>query len=160
MIPESQTGMIWKKMKEAEVRALYFGDLATRYTKRKQIITGASFFFSSGAAATLAAEGPHWIPLILATLTALITSYSIAVGLDKKAIALSKLHAQWNRLASDYEHLWHHWYAEDSEKILEDLLLRAGQVSETATLEAPYRQKLLDKWADQVYAPYIRHTAA
>lgn len=153
-LPEIQTEFIWKKMLEAEVRSLYFGDLAANYTKRKQVITGTSFFLSSGAAAMLAAQMPHWIPLLLTTVTAILTSYTMAVGLDKKALAMSKLHSDWNTLSSDYRRLWYHWFEDDAEEVLERLLMRARQASEVATVEAPYCKERLDKWADHVYAQY------
>ena len=46
---EFQTNLVWENMLAAETRSLYFGDLATRYTRRKQCITGSSFFLSSVA---------------------------------------------------------------------------------------------------------------
>ena len=66
MLTEDQTARVWNKMAEAEVRSLYFGDLAARYTKRKQTIAAASFFLSSGAAASLWATMPAWVPLTMA----------------------------------------------------------------------------------------------
>jgi hypothetical protein len=65
-------------MLAAEARALYFADLASSYTRRKQLITGVSFFLSSGAAATLLGKVPSWIPLILPTAVALTNAYSMA----------------------------------------------------------------------------------
>lgn len=159
-LPQNQTELIWKKMLEAEVRSLYFGDLAASYTKRKQVITGASFFLSSGAAATLAAQMPHWIPLFFTAVTAILASYAMAVGLDKKALAMSRLHSDWNHLSADYRRLWYHWFEDDAEEVLEKLLMRARQASEMATLEAPYCKERLDKWADHVYAQYITDKAA
>ena len=43
-LTEHQANRVWEKRVEAEVRSLYFADLANRFTVRKQIITGASFF--------------------------------------------------------------------------------------------------------------------
>ena len=53
MLTDDQIKRVWENMLAAEARSLYFGDLAARYTRRKRVITGASFFLSSGAAATL-----------------------------------------------------------------------------------------------------------
>lgn len=146
-------------MVEAEVRSRYFGELATRYTKRKQMISGTSFFLSSGAAATLAAEVTREIPLALSVVAALIGAYSIAVGLDKKAATMAKLHAAWNQLSSDYENLWNHWFEDDAESKLTMLVTRGKDASETGTSEAPYDERLLAKWRDQVYSRYGPTTA-
>ena len=102
-------------MLAAETRSLYFGDLATRYTQRKQWITGLSFFLSSGAAASLIAKAPGWVPLLLAAVVAAITAYSMAVNLDKSIGTMVKLHCSWNQIASDYDRLWNHSYDEDAE---------------------------------------------
>jgi len=50
MLNEFQRTQVWEDLLAAETRALYFGDLASRYTHQKQWITGLSFFFASGAA--------------------------------------------------------------------------------------------------------------
>ena len=158
MESENQANRIWEKMIGAEVRSLYYGDLATRCNKVKQIITGVTFFLSSGAAATLAAKAPNWIPLVLAVFGAILMAYSIAVNLDKRASALSKLHYQWNHLSADYENLWNHWYEDDAEEVLERLLRRAREASEAGT-ELPYNEKLIEKWGERVYSKF-GHNAA
>jgi hypothetical protein len=110
VLTESQTDQIWDKMIFAEVRSLYFGELAARYTKRKQIIAGVSFFLSSGAAAALVAKMNSSVPLVLSLLSAVLMAYSIAVSLDRKAAMMAKLHHSWNKLEADYCRLWNHWY--------------------------------------------------
>ena len=65
MLTEEQIVDVWEGRISAEVRSLYFGDLASLYTTQKQWITGASFFLSSGAAALLIAKLPVWIPIAL-----------------------------------------------------------------------------------------------
>src|SRR5439155_4193515 len=144
-------------MVEAEVRSLYFADLASRYTKRKQIITGISFFLSSGAAATLAAKLPTWIPLVLAVVVAFTTAYSIAVNLDKCITIMVKLHHQWNHLSADYERLWNHWRDDEAEEVLADLVRRAREASEAGT-EMPYDKDAINKWQEMVYSRF-RHQA-
>jgi hypothetical protein len=148
-LTEAHVDRVWQWMIEAEVRSYYFGELASRDTKKKQIITGLSFFLSSGAAATLAAK-LYWAPLILASIAAVLTAYSVAVGLDKRAIAMAKLHHQWNVLSADYERLWHHWYEDDAEERLDEILRRDREASQTGTVEAPYDESLIDKWQDRV----------
>ncbi len=147
---ENEQRSVWNKMLQAEVRAYYFADLASHYAKEKQIITGVSFFLSSGAAATLAARLPNYIPLILSIIVAIMAAYSIAIGLEKRVIVLSKLHTQWSKLAADYERLWNHLNDEDAAQTYWELLDRGRSASEGA-LDLPFDQKTLDKWTDFVF---------
>ena len=155
VLNEGQTRRVWEKMVEAEVRSFYFADLASRYTRYKQIISGATFFLSSGAAASVIGRSPNWVPVVLALLSALASAYSIAVGLDRRASALAKLHADWNALQSGYERLWNHWYEDSAEQTWEELRKQAHSVSDRATTEAPRPDdKLIDEWAKTVYSRY------
>ena len=79
MLSEAQIKRVWGNMLAAETRALYFGDLASRYTHQKQWITGISFFLSSGAAASIISKAPAWIPLVLALIVAASTACAMAV---------------------------------------------------------------------------------
>src|SRR5579863_2635903 len=150
MLTEEQANRVWERMVEAEVRSLYFADLAHRYTWRKQLIAGVAFFLSSGAAATIIAKAPSWVPILLSIVVALASAYSMAVGLDRYISGMAKLHYGWNHLAVSYERLWNHWRDEDAEQVLEDLVKQGMEMSEKAT-EMPYQEKLIDKWRDVVY---------
>lgn len=136
-------------MIEAEVRALYFADLTSRYTKRKQIITGVSFFFSSAAAATVATQ-MYYAPLFMSAVVAFGTAYSIAVGLDRKVLTMAKLYSEWSKIATDSERLWNHWYDEDAEDTYRDLDNRSREWSATGTTEAPYDERTFRRWEDHV----------
>lgn len=72
MLTEDQAKRVWEKTLGAEVRSLYSGDFAASYTRRKQIITAASLFLSSGAAATVIAQWPGFVPMVLALIVALM----------------------------------------------------------------------------------------
>jgi hypothetical protein len=158
-LTEGETRTVWTRMAEAEVRSLYFANLASRYTKRKQIITGISFFLSSGAAATLVAKTPSWVPLLLSSVVALATAYSISIGLDRYIQTLSNLHSEWNQLYTDYEHLWNHWSDDDADSTLATLLKKARDASEIAT-GMPYDEGLIKKWSETVYSRFAQTTAA
>ena len=159
MLIEGQTNRVWEKMLEAEVRSLYFGDLATSYTKRKQAITGLSFILSSGAAATVAAHTSWLYPLVTSAISAALTGYSIAVGLDRKAATMAKLHASWNQLQADYERLWYHWGDDDAEAQFDALQKQERIASETGAVEAPYDVPRIEKWTHLVYDRYERRSA-
>jgi len=154
MLNESQVSRMWENMLAAEARALYFADLASRYTRQKQVITGLSFFLSSGAAATVIAKSPTWVPVVLAVVSAAASAYSMAVGLDRKMGTMAKLHSTWNRIATEYDRLWNHAYDEDAESQLDSIIQREKEPSELAATEAPNDQRLLGKWQDHVFSMY------
>jgi hypothetical protein len=150
MLTEAEVNRVWQKMYAAEVRSLYFGDLAAQYTTRKQIITGVSFFLTSAAAASVAAKLSSLVPLVSASISAVLAAYSMAVGLDRKAAAMAKLQFQWSHIASDLERLWNHWYEDDAEAQLEGVLRRSREASQAGSTDAPYNEELMDKWQKRV----------
>jgi hypothetical protein len=156
-LTEAQTGAVWTKRYEADIRALYFGDLAAQYTARKQRIVAVSFFLSSGAAATWIAGLPYasWIAVGMSLIVAALMAYSIAANLDKAAFKMAKLHAAWNQISDEYDRLWNHWSEDGAEAVLEDIQKRARDVSEECTTEAPYKPKLMEKWQEHVNALYF-----
>src|SRR5580704_5369002 len=154
MLTESQIEQVWERKVGAEVRSLYFGDFANRYSRRKQIITFVTFFLSSGAAATLVGKSPSWVPLVLSILVAILTAYSLAVGLERLVRTMARLHYSWNQIATDYDRLWNHAYDDDAENAFGDLLRRERDLSELATTEAPNDQKVLGEWQDRVLQQY------
>ncbi len=159
MLAEGEVKRVWERMVEAEVRSFYFADLASQFTQRKQIITGISFFLSSGAAASLIAKAPTLLPILLSVAVALASAYSIAVGLDRRIKTLTKLHCEWNQLSSDYEHLWNHWGDDDAARILNELIKRGRDASEIGT-EMPYNEQLLEKWENVVYSRFKQAATA
>jgi hypothetical protein len=151
MLTDDQITDVWEGRISAEVRSLYFGDLASLYTKQKQWITGASFFLSSGAAAILIAKLPVWLPIALSVLVALMTAYAVAVNLDSKTRTMAKLHFAWNQIGNDYKRLWNHTYSDEAEADLLDLQRRESEISELATTDAPNDPKRMERWTDQVF---------
>jgi hypothetical protein len=154
MLSEFQINRVWENMLAAETRSLYFGDLASRYTRRKQWITGLSFFLSSGAAAALIGKAPAWVAIVLSTIVALISAYSMAVSLERKISTMAKLHSAWNRIAQEYDRLWNHTGDPDAESRLESIIQLEREPSELATIDAPNDQKLLGLWQDRVFDLY------
>ena len=159
MLTEDQAKRVWERMVESEVRSLYFGDLASKNTTRKQIIVGVSFFLSSGAFAALVGHLPPLVPTFCTLIAALLMAYSMAVDMGRRIGTLTKLHCQWNTLFVEYERLWNHWQDEDAEQILERLVRRANEVSELG-MEMPNDEKSIQKWARIVYARFTPVTPA
>lgn len=151
---EAQINRVWEKMIEAEVRSLYFGHLASMFSKRKQVISGVSFFLSSGAAVMLLAKMDYLGPLVSSLVAAGLTAYTIAFDLDRKAAMMAKLHYTWNKLAADYDRLWNHWYEDNAEIEFDEIARLGREASELATTEAPYNKQLITKWQDHVHAQY------
>lgn len=154
MLTDNQVNRVWEKLISAETRSLYFGDLAALYTKRKQWITGISFFLASGAAATLAGGLPQAVSEILASVVAILTAYSIAVGLDRKALTMARLHHGWSEIAYSCDRLWNHAYEDSAENTFEDIARKERELSEVATTEAPNDPSRMDKWQEQVFRQY------
>ncbi len=154
MLNEFQTTRVWENMLAAEARALYFGDLASRYTRQKQWITGASFLLSSGAAATIIAKAPQWVPVVLALVVAVATAYAIAVNLDGRIATMAQLHSTWSQIANEYDRLWNHVSEDDAESQLAKIMEREMEPSKLATTDAPNDQKLMAKWQDRVFTLY------
>ena len=150
MLSELQRTQVWEGMLSSEIRALYFADLASTYTRRKQLIVGLSFFLSSAAAASLIGKLPQWVPLLSATCVALASAYSMAAGLDRKAATMAKLHSAWFQLASDYERLWSHTADDNAEAQLNEIIRREREPSELASTEAPYDKSLMEHWQEHV----------
>jgi hypothetical protein len=158
MLTDSQITDVWEGQVSAEVRSLYFGDLASVYSVRKQWITGLSFFLSSGAAATVVAKLPAAIPVALSLIVAVITAYSIAVNLDSKIRTMAKLHFAWTQIGNDYKRLWNHTYSDDAESELEDVQRRESEFSELAATDAPNDRKRMLRWTNEVFK--LRHLEA
>ena len=154
MLTESQIDQVWERKLGAEVRSLYFADFASRYSRRKQAITFVTFFLSSGAAATLIGKAPSWVPIVLSVTVAILTAYSVALGLERLVRTMAKLHYSWNQIATDYDRLWNHTYEDQAESQFEELLRRERDLSELATTEAPNNQKIMGEWQDHVFRQY------
>jgi hypothetical protein len=147
MLAEPQIEDVWKSQLAVETRALYFAD---RYTRQKKWITALSFFLSSAAAATLVARLPSWVPLVLSLTTAVITSYSVAFGLDSKMRSMARLHSQNSQLATDYERLWNNVHSDDAVSTLNALTRRDHEISASAELDAPNNEKIMARWQDYI----------
>lgn len=150
MLNEGQIAKLWEKQIAAEVRSLYFADLTNHNTRIKKVFTAITLFASTSAAATLVARTPYWVPTALSTFIALITSYSIAIGLDSKIQIMAKLHYSWSALTDDYENLWSHTYAEDAERTYNGLLERDRELSLLASTDAENDKKRMSRWQDEV----------
>ncbi len=151
MLNQDQILTVWERQLAAETRALYFAELASNYTRQKQWISGASFFLASGAAATLLGKFPASVAIVLAVITALLSAYSIARGLDGATRTMSKFQFSWSELASGYEALWNTTYADDATTRLDQLIGRENELSSQASIEAPYKADRVAYWQDQVF---------
>ncbi len=150
MLTQEEITSLWERMLSAEVRALYFADLANRYTQQKQWITGASFFLASGAAASLLGKLPTWVPLLLSCVTALLSAYSVARGLDGATRTMAKFHSAWSELAAQYDTLWNHTHTESASTQLHQLISKEIELSTQAATEAPNLQDRMGFWQDHV----------
>jgi hypothetical protein len=153
-LTEDQITDLWDRRISAEVRSLYFADLANVLSRRKQWMTGISFFLSSGAAATLLAKQPTWVAIVLSLIVALMAAYSFALNLDLKIKTMAKLHSSWSQLSVDYGRLWNHAYSSAAEQELDDLIRRELDLSEIAATDAPNDEARMERWQNRVFQLY------
>lgn len=138
---------------DAEARACYFADIASRESTVKRWIVGGTFFLSSAAVVTLVSKLP-WVPLICSVLIATANGYQIAVGQDSKIKTAGKLHIGWLQLEHDYERLWSHTRDGDAESLLKQHLECERELSEIAAIEIGHRDALWAKWVDKIHKKY------
>jgi hypothetical protein len=153
-LTEDQVADLWDRRISAEVRSLYFADLANVLSTRKQWMTGISFFLSSGAAATLLAKQSAWIAISLSIIVAMMAAYSFALNLDLKIKTFGKLHSSWSQLSTDYARLWNHTYDDGAEQELDELIRRELDLSELAATDAPNDEARLARWQNRVFELY------
>lgn len=148
---QEQIHDLWDRMISSEVRALYFADLTSVLSRQKQWIAGVSFFLSSGAAATLLGGLPRAVAIACSLIVAGLTAYVFAFNLDSKIQTLTKLHAEWNELADEYNDLWNHTYAANAQERLEALVRHERELSAIAATDAPNDQKRMRRWQLHVF---------
>ena len=51
-----------------------------------------------------------------------MTAYSLASGLDRKVLTMSKLSSSWREIAAAYDRLWSHTYEPDAEYQLDAII--------------------------------------
>src|SRR6185437_2123036 len=148
MLSDFQINKTWQGMLDSEARALYFADLAHRYTLQKQWITGVSFFLATSAAATIIGKANPIVPMVLSLIVAAATAYSMAVNIDRKAATMAKLQLAWLQISREYSRLWNHTHDSDAENHLEKIIEMEAEPSELAATEAPNNQRLLGEWQE------------
>lgn len=153
-LTENQGNRVWECMAESEARSMYFGALSARFIKRKQLISGTLLFLASGAAATIGASTRPVIPLIFSIVAAILSAYSIAVGLDRRVVSTVKLHCDWAQIATDYERLWNNWQSVDADNVLTQIQARDLAASAAGLDLGQQDEKLIEKWSDRAYERY------
>jgi hypothetical protein len=83
----------------------------------------------------------------------------MSAGLDRKVQTMAKLHYSWLQLATDYDHLWNHFYEEGAERELARLVNGEKDLSQLAATEAPYDPPRMAKWEDHVFQQHGLTTA-
>ena len=142
-------------MAAAEIRAFYFGELASQYSRQQRWIASFSFLFASGAGITVLGQGtPLWVPGLLGFAVAALQAYSIGFAVGDQASAAAKLHASWDHLSDDYERLWNRWHETDAERVLVELQRRDVDLSAAGT-KTSYKPDRLEYWGRHVYSSYV-----
>lgn len=137
----------------AEVRANYFAELSSKCYQNQRLLTGMTFFVSSGAVATFAfkvvAESAPWLLPCLSLAAAALSAYNYATQTQKTAIEAADLHSKWSKLASEFERLWDDMYSVDALERLVSLEEKAGEYSKSA-MALPHFPKRMAFWENHV----------
>ncbi len=157
---ENDAGQVWREARQAQVRSLYFGDMLSRYMRRKQWVVGLSLGLSSGA--VVSAIGGPWSELtpLLAAIVAILNAWSIAANLDQKIVTLARLQAAWEDLRIEYNDVWSEWYEDDAASRFMALQRRARELGVLASTGAPWDQKAVTRWEQFVYSELTEEGAA
>ena len=162
MLSQAQIQRVWEGMLAAEIRALYFADLAARYNARQAKATWATLVLSSGAVVSLLAALPEeyalWVRLALTVTTVIVSAYSLAAQIQKRALEASDLHERWHRVAAEYQAIWENVGALDAFERLQKVDNTVAELS-TASHQIPYRERLMRKWQVRVQAEWKQRTA-
>src|SRR3989442_9049084 len=115
MLTDAQRTTVWEEWLSAEIRANYFGDLASTYYHRQRLINWLTLLFSSGAVAALLPKlSIAWLPAVLAALAAATSLFSLVSQYVKNAVDCSDLHSRWNKIAAEYQDIWINPEADDA----------------------------------------------
>ena len=145
-IPENEAGQVWQAMREARVRSLYFGDMLSRYSRRKQWVQGVSLGFSSGAVIAALGDALPELVSALAAIVAIANAWSISVNLDQKILTLAALRTSWETLRIEYSELWSNWYEDNATGRFAALQRRGNDLGMVASSGAPWNRKAVTRW--------------
>lgn len=150
MLSELQQKDVWEGWLSAEMRANYFADRGSFYSKLQNGLTWTILFASSGAAGTvISGIGPLWLKSLLTLVAAGLSLFSLVKQNPKRYSDCSDLHFKWNRLAYDYKTLWDNMYADSAAATLRNLEERAADLSKSS-MAIPYKERVMLKWENYV----------
>ena len=137
-----------QKSFDAEVKALYFADLAYRAKRKKYRLEEISLFVNCVAMIALAVN-LRMVSFGILTASLFIGAYAIASYEDWTVTTLTMLHSRWNSLNWDYEQLSHKWKDDDASRALEALDHRAKLAEQTGS-EIRINKRLIEQWYEFV----------
>ncbi len=145
-IPEGEVAQVWNAMREARVRSLYFGEMASRYARRQQWVQGVSLAFASGAFVTLVREQWPVVGALCALTVAGANIWATATNLNQTHSTLVTLRTSWEGLRIEYSQLWSNWYADGAAARFDALQRRANDLGMLANSGAPWDRKAVAEW--------------
>ena len=158
-IPETEAGQVWRAMREARVRSLYFGELAARYTRRQQWVQGLSLAFGSAAFVTLVREPWPLVAAGCAAVVAVANVWATATNLNQTQATLVMLRTAWEGLRLEYGDVWSNWYRDGAEAKFEALQRRSNDLGMLANAGVPWDRKTVRRWEDFVDSEWSREDA-
>jgi len=152
MLSEFQQDELWRNWISAEIRADYFADMRSRYSRLHDWLIWSTLFFSGGTVFAVTANLPAkygWLKPALALITTALSLLSVVMQNPKKTAECADLHFKWNRLATEYQALWNNVYSDDAEPKFEGLVEKEAELSK-ASLTIPNKRRLVEKWEQHV----------
>lgn len=154
MLTQPQIERLWDLKMEAEARSLYFADIASFESTVKRYITGGTFVLGSAVLVTLLSHLPNKLSIGVTAIITLANGYQIAVNQESKIKTAGKLHLAWAKIECEYDQLWSHTSAENSEKEFLALQERERDLSETGATEIGFSKRRWNKWWKQTCDRY------
>jgi hypothetical protein len=153
--------IVWEKMIESEMRAYYFAELANSYRNWAHHLTFAILLLTSGAAVSAALGLPasfHWVAVLLPLVAAALSAWMLVKAYIANAASANDLHAQWARVAAQYEELWNDVDSQEAPASFQRLLDRGQELSKMGTI-FPAKNRRLEHWLAYASERYLARYA-
>ncbi len=141
---------VWKALREARVRSLYFRELAERYGRRQQWVQGLSLGFVTLAYVTLVHDSWLLVGAGCAAVAAGANVWAAATNLAQTHATLVRLRTEWEYLRLAYGELWSGGSADGVEVRFTALQRRASDLEVIASAGVPRDRKAVTRWEEFV----------
>jgi hypothetical protein len=150
MVNDLQRSTVWQKKMEAEARALYFGDHASKECRRKRNIGIATVIIGSSTFVSILGKVPV-LPEACSAAIAFLGLYQIATSQDDTIRTYGELQLGWTQLDHDFDRLYSRPRDVDAERTLSDCLTREAALAQKGSTQTVLDHKRWKKCLNEVY---------